>query len=160
MHVHPSRSLVRTVHAAAAVIATLLPAGFLLASAGAELTKSPEVVSGVRHGILLAVPALAAAVGASVASGRSLAGRSRHRVVRRKLARMKFVAPNALLVLVPAAIALDRLAASNQFGAPFVLVQAIEFAAGGVNVALLALNVRDGLGLRPGRRPGVAPRAA
>src|SRR5215467_10339513 len=156
MNLHPSRSLVRTVHAAAAAMATLLPAAFLLASACAELTRSPAVVGSVKHGIVLTVPALAA----SVASGRFLAGRSRHRIVRRKLARMRFVAPNALLVLVPAAVALDRLAASGQFGAPFVLVQAIEFAAGAANVVLLTLNARDGLGLRARRRPGVARRAA
>ena len=141
-------------------MATLLPAAFLLASACAELTRSPAVVSSVKQGIVLTVPALAAAVAASVASGRFLAGRSRHRIVRRKLARMRFVAPNALLVLVPAAVALDRLAASGQFGAPFVMVQAIEFAAGAANVVLLTLNARDGLGLRARRRPGVARRAA
>jgi hypothetical protein len=46
---------------------------------------------------------------------------------------------------VPCAVLLDRWAAAGAFGPVFHAVQALELAAGGVNLALMGLNVRDGL---------------
>ena len=62
-----------------------------------------------------------------------------------KKKRMPFIAANGLLVLVPCAVMLDRWAAAGSFDSTFYLVQAIELIAGPINLALMALNVRDGL---------------
>jgi hypothetical protein len=82
-----------------------------------------------------------------------LGGRSRHPRVVAKRRRMPVIAANGLLILVPAAFILQHLAASGAVGPLFYAVQAIELMAGAVNVVLLALSFRDGLGLRR-RRAG------
>ena len=58
---------------------------------------------------------------------------------------MPFIAANGILVLIPSALFLASKAKAAQFDAAFYLVQAIELAAGAANLALLALNMRDGL---------------
>ena len=73
-------------------------------------------------------------------------GKSRRgRLVDAKKKRMPFIAANGLLVLVPCAIFLNRWAAAGSFDATFYVVQAIELIAGPINLALMGLNVRDGL---------------
>jgi hypothetical protein len=144
-----SRVLLRRVHAVAAAVAVLLPSTFLMASVAAELSGMVGLVAGVKRGVLLAIPLLVIAMAVTVLSGRRLAGRSRHPTVRRKMARIKVIAPTAVLVLVPAAVVLDRLASVGAFGPTFLAVQGLELVAGAVNVTLLLLNVRDGLALRP-----------
>jgi hypothetical protein len=57
------------------------------------------------------------------------------------------IAGNGLLVLVPAAILLDRRASAGSFDTRFHVVQAIELVAGGLNLTLMALTVRAGLAL-------------
>jgi hypothetical protein len=66
---------------------------------------------------------------------------------------MPVIAGNGLLILVPAAIVLDRWAAAGVFDARFYVVQAVELLAGGTNLTLMGLNVRDGLRLSGGLRP-------
>lgn len=61
-----------------------------------------------------------------------------------KKRRMPWIAANGLLVLVPCALLLDRWAAASLLDARFVAVQAVELVAGAVNLALMALNLRDG----------------
>ncbi|WP_020576469.1 hypothetical protein [Actinopolymorpha alba] len=60
---------------------------------------------------------------------------------------MPFIAGNGLLILTPAALYLDRLAARGEFDALFYTVQTIELAAGAANLALMSFNMRDGLRL-------------
>ena len=64
-----------------------------------------------------------------------------------KFARMPFIAGNGLLVLIPCAFFLASRARANAFDASFYAVQALELAAGAVNLALMGLNARDGLRL-------------
>ena len=45
---------------------------------------------------------------------------------------------------MPCAVVLDHLAQQGSFGAAFLAVQAVELAAGAVNITLMALNMRDG----------------
>ncbi|MEV5574324.1 hypothetical protein AB0L06_30180 [Spirillospora sp. NPDC052269] len=66
---------------------------------------------------------------------------------------MPFIAANGLLILVPAALYLDRLASRGGFGTLFYAVQALELTAGAANLTLMSLNLRDGLRLT-GRWPG------
>jgi hypothetical protein len=66
---------------------------------------------------------------------------------------MPFIAANGLLVLLPCAILLDRRAGAGGFDAVFYAVQGIELLAGAANLALMTLNVRDGLRLSGRLRP-------
>ena len=60
---------------------------------------------------------------------------------------MRIVAANGLLVLVPAALYLNGMAASDRFNAAFFSVQAVELSVGIVQMVLMGLNFRDGLTL-------------
>ena len=66
---------------------------------------------------------------------------------------MPFVAANGVVILIPAALFLAWKADGYAFDAAFYAAQVVELVAGAVNLALLGLNVRDGLRLT-GRRFG------
>jgi len=72
---------------------------------------------------------------------------------------MPFIAANGLLVLVPCAIFLNRLASAGTFDATFYFVQALELLAGATNLTLMGMNLRDGLRLA-GRLRVMPPPAA
>jgi hypothetical protein len=63
-------------------------------------------------------------------------------------ARLMQSIPNGLLVLLPSAYALASMANAGRFDGLFYAVQALELAAGAINITLLALNMRDGVRLR------------
>jgi len=129
-------------------------ATFLVATSAVELAGGEADVASVKHWIARMLVVMVAVMLTAGLSGRRLAGRSRAPVVRRKLARMKLITATGAFVLVPCAITLDRLAAAGRFDATFALVQIVELAAGAGNLALLALNFRDGLALRACRGRG------
>jgi len=118
---------------------------FWLSTALSELFASEATIIAVKTaipwGFFLLIPALAAAGG----SGFALAKGRRVGLVGVKRKRMPFIAANGILVLIPSALFLASKAKAAQFDAAFYLVQAIELAAGAANLALLALNMRDGL---------------
>jgi len=102
------------------------------------------VKNAILWGMLVLVPAMAAAGG----SGFSLGKGWRNPAVLRKKRRMKIIAANGILVLVPSAVFLANRAAAGEFDWAFAAVQAIELLAGAVNITLLSLNMRDGFALR------------
>ena len=137
--------MLTTVHRTAARIATACIASFWIATVGVELAGSADAVARVKHaivmpGLLLLIPAIAA----TGASGFALARARGGALVAAKKRRMPWIAANGLLVLVPCALLLDRWAAASLLDARFVAVQAVELVAGAVNLALMALNLRDG----------------
>lgn len=77
------------------------------------------------------------------------------RLVEAKKKRMPFIAANGLLVLVPCAILLNRWAAAGSFDVSFYIVQAVELVFGAINLALMGLNVRDGLRMAGRLRAGL-----
>jgi hypothetical protein len=138
--------LARRAHLIAAVVATLCVVTFLVSTVAVELSGSHAAIAHVKAlvvtpGLWIMVPAMAAAGGSGMFLGRTRRGR----LVDAKRRRMPLLAANGLLVLVPCAIVLDRWAAAGAFGAAFHAVQALELIAGATNLALLGLNVRDGL---------------
>jgi hypothetical protein len=139
--------VLRRVHLTAAAIGFATILTFWTSTVIVELFGSDEAIRDVKQvipwGFLLLVPALAV----TGATGFALAGKGTERRIRAKKRRMPFVAGNGLLVLIPAALYLDHLASRGDFGGRFVVVQAIELVAGAVNLTLMSLNVRDGLGL-------------
>jgi hypothetical protein len=140
--------MTRIVHPVAGTVALLTIVTFWLSTAVAELFAPQATVVAVKAaipwGFLLLVPALAAAGG----SGFALAKGRRAGLVGAKLRRMPFIAANGILILIPAAFFLASKARSGEFDAVFYWVQALELAAGATNIALLSLNMRDGLRMK------------
>jgi hypothetical protein len=64
-----------------------------------------------------------------------------------KKKRMPFIAANGLIILIPCAILLDSWASQGLLDARFYLVQGLELVAGGTNLVLMGMNIRDGLTL-------------
>jgi hypothetical protein len=145
--------MLKLVHPVAGTLGLLTILAFWLSTALAELFGSIETIVAVKRaipwGLILLVPALAAAG----ASGFILAGQSDEPRILSKKRRMPFIAANGLLVLVPSALYLASLAGRGAFGTGFYLVQAIELTAGATNIALMSLNLRDGLRLTGRLRP-------
>ena len=67
--------------------------------------------------------------------------------------RMRLIAANGVLILIPAALFLAARAKAGQFDIAFSTVQALELLAGATNLTLLALNMRDGLRMKGRFRP-------
>jgi len=135
-------------HLVAGVIATLCIATFFLSTLLVELFGSHASVAWLKSvvvvpGLFILVPAIAITGG----SGLFLSKSRRGRLLDAKKKRMPFIAANGLLVLVPCALVLSRWSAAGSFDATFYVVQAIELSAGAINLALMGMNMRDGLRL-------------
>lgn len=147
----------KTIHPLAGALGFLTIATFWLATVASELFGSQATVVAVKTaipwGFLVLIPALAVAGG----SGLSMTGSARAGLAGLKAKRMRIVAANGVLILVPAAFLLSAKATAGTFDATFFAVQALELLAGATNLALLGLNLRDGLRMtgrlrRRGRR--------
>ena len=92
-------------------------------------------------GFLLLVPALATTDG----TGFNLSKGRRPKLITAKIKRTVASAANGFLVLVPLALFLAFKARAGEFDDAFYGAQALELAAGAVNIALLGFNMRDGL---------------
>lgn len=145
------------VHAAAGAVALLTVSAFWLSTATVELLGDEAAIAMVKSWVLAGMAVLIPAMIVAGASGFSLGKGWKSPVVARKKQRMRIIAANGLLVLVPSAYLLSSLADAGRFDTLFTIVQAIELTAGAVNITLLSLNMRDGLSLR--RKPArlVAP---
>lgn len=143
----------KRVHLIAGLLATLTIATFFISTVLVEVFGSPDLVTQVKSlivlpGLWILVPAIAATGGTGFALSKS-----RHApLVTAKKKRMPFIAGNGLLILIPCAIFLDLWASKGVFDTRFYLVQALELLAGGTNLVLMGLNIRDGLRLT-GRLP-------
>ena len=98
--------------------------------------------------LLLLVPALMATGGTGFAMGRGMRGP----LIAAKTRRMPIIAANGLLILVPAALYLSVKASAGEFDRAFYSVQGVELIAGVMNIALMALNMRDGIRLSRRRK--------
>lgn len=142
-----TRTNAKRFHAAAAGLALLLPIIFLSSTVVAEVGGHAPTVAAVKrfiaYGLLLLTPAMAA----TGITGNLLAGKSRARAVIVKRKRTIAIAANGLLVLTPCALVLHLLASAGSFDLTFYVVQGVELIAGPINVALVGMNVLDGLRL-------------
>ncbi len=140
--------MLKAVHPIAGAIATLTIATFWTSTVLSEAFGSKETVVAVKTaipwGFLVLIPALAAAGG----SGFKLANGRRAGLIGVKLKRMPFIAANGIIVLIPAALFLASKANAGEFDATFYAAQAVELAAGAINLTLLCLNMRDGLRMK------------
>ena len=146
-------------HAVAGTTAFLLVASFWTATVVSEVFLSAAAIAVVKHAIVQAMLLLIPCLLAAGASGFSLSKSRRGTLVDRKKRRMPFIALNGLLVLLPSALFLDSRAAVGAFDATFYAVQAIEMAAGALQLALLGMNLADGLRLSGRFRSRAAQRS-
>lgn len=150
--------MTRPLHIASAVLGLMLIATFWLSTATVELFGTPAQIAtaktGVLYGMILLIPSMATAgiTGARLGKGWRLPQ------VAVKQTRMKVIAANGILILVPSAFVLARLAQSGSFGTAFYALQALELLAGALNILLMGLNMRDGLALKR-RRSGAREKA-
>jgi hypothetical protein len=140
--------MTKIIHPLAGAVAILTIATFWLSTALSELFASEATVAAVKTaipwGLLLLIPALMATGG----SGFALAKGRRAGLVSAKIKRMPLIAANGILILIPAALFLASKASAAEFDAAFYAVQALELIAGAANIALLGLNMRDGLKMK------------
>lgn len=136
------------IHAAAGAIALLTVSAFWLSTVTVELLGDAAAIALVKTSVLAGMAVLIPAMIIAGASGLSLGKGWKNPAIDRKKRRMRFVAANGLLVLLPSAIVLASWAQAGRFDAAFLGLQAAELVAGAVNITLLSLNMRDGLSLR------------
>lgn len=151
----------KKVHLVSSLGATLLIALFLCATLTVELFGSHLEVARVKH--LIVAPglwALIPLVASAGLTGNLMTRGRRGRLLSTKRRRTGIVAATGLLVLVPAALTLDWLASSGDFGGLFYAVQGLELLAGASNLTLMGFNIYDGLRLsgriKPSKRTASA----
>ncbi len=64
-------------------------------------------------------------------------------LIEKKKKRMPIIAIMGAVILLPSAIYLDIRASQQLFDTQFYIVQVLEVMAGGVNIILISLNIRD-----------------
>jgi len=157
----PGRSVIRTVHLVAGVVGFLTILTFWSATVISELLGDHAAIAAVKQAILWGMIVLIPTMATVGGTGFNLGGGSTAPVVVVKRRRMPVIALNGFLVLVPSAFFLAGRAAAGQFDGAFAIVQTIELTAGAGNLALMGLNIRDGLRLTAKRRRApAAPRTA
>ena len=143
-------------HALAGTTAMLIITSFWMSTLVSELFMDHAAVAAVKQGIVyglfLLVPCLAATGGSGFMLGKSRKGR----LLDQKKKRMRIIAANGLLVMIPSALFLNAKAASGEFDVAFYAVQLVELVVGAVQLTLMGRNFRDGLGLAAtGHRPPI-----
>ena len=140
--------MTKVIHPVAGTLALLTIATFRVSTSLSELFGSAASVVAVKSaipwGFLVLIPALIAAGG----SGFALAKGRRGGLVGAKIKRMPIAAANGILILIPSALFLASKAKAGEFDILFYAVQALELAAGAVNITLLGLSMRDGLKMK------------
>lgn len=135
----------RRIHAIAGGIGFLMVFLFWTSTAISELFASHETITAVKalilKGMVVLIPAMAIVGGSGMAMGR----RRKDAPAKAKKKRMPIIALNGLLILVPAAWFLAGKAAAGEFDSSFYIVQVVELIAGAANLAMMGLNIRDGL---------------
>lgn len=140
------RNLAR-VHAAAGLIAWCLIASFFIGSLISELLGSSTWIVLVKRTIFYTMWAMVVLVPLAALTGRKLAGKSRNVIVERKRRRMRWIAPNGLLLLTLGSYLYYK-ASQGQFDPFFMSAQLVELAVGLTNLVLLGLMIRDGFRLK------------
>lgn len=135
-------------HLAAGMLAMLCVALFWGATAAAELWLGPAAVIAVKEavvaGLFVLVPTMAAVGMSGARLARSFPSA---RLTTAKTTRMRLLAANGVLAMIPAALYLQAKASAGEFDVRFYAVQAVELVVGAAQLILMGLNLRDGLRL-------------
>lgn len=146
------RSFMRCIHIFSGSMALATIVLFMSSTILVELFGEVSAVLWVKKMIVYALPLLILSMMGVGGSGSFLAGRSPRGLAAQKRRRMKIVGFNGVLILGPAAFFLAWRAQLGAFDLSFYGVQVIEIIAGGFNIALLSLNMRDGLQMAARRK--------
>ncbi|WP_226553267.1 hypothetical protein [Celeribacter naphthalenivorans] len=134
-------------HAAFGAAALLIIATFWTATVTTIVIGDKYLIvmakTGIAWGLLALIPMLIL----TGVSGSQLGQNMRGALIGAKQKRMKLIAFNGIVFLVPAALILLPLAMQGQGGPLYWAVQTLELLAGAANITLLGLNMRDGLRL-------------
>lgn len=142
------RGRVHVIHRIFGLLATVTIATFFVSTLFIWLDGSHAAIARIARcivtpGLFILIPALAATGGSGFWLSRGHSGR----LVTVKIRRMRLIALNGLLILVPTAIVLAHLARIGSFSTSFITTQVVEWLAGALNMSLMGLNIRDGLRL-------------
>ncbi|WP_406645983.1 hypothetical protein QEZ52_18580 [Aliisedimentitalea scapharcae] len=135
------------IHATAGGIALATISTFWVSTAVSEIFANAETVAAVKQAILYGMLVLIPAMMTTGATGAKLGKGWKLPQVTQKSKRMKIIAANGVLILLPSAVFLANRASEGQFDTGFYLIQTLELIAGATNIFLLTLNMRDGLAL-------------
>ncbi|WP_422040029.1 hypothetical protein [Roseibium sp.] len=137
----------KRVHAIAGGIGFLMVFLFWTSTVISEVFASHESVAAVKGLILVGMLVLVPAMAIVGSSGMAMGRRRKDALTQAKKKRMPIIALNGLLVLVPVAWVLAQKAAADEFDGTFYVLQGVELIAGAANLAMMGLNIRDGLKL-------------
>jgi hypothetical protein len=141
--------LKKFVHGFAGALAILIIFIFITATLYVEVFGNADMILQVKRKIALpGIEILVIFMLMAGGTGRSLAKTCKGRIASIKLKRMRIVAFNGIFILIPCAFILSRWAEGDPYTGRFYGVQTIELLAGSVNLAMLILNMRDGIRLR------------
>ncbi len=134
-------------HAFAGAIALICISLFWTSTMYSELFGTYADIAKVKSNILWGMAILIPSMMAVGSSGFALGGKWKSKIASAKKVRMKIIAANGVIILLPSAIFLAQWAEAGLFDARFYTVQVLEIIAGAANITLLSLNMRDGIAL-------------
>lgn len=134
-------------HAIAGTLAMLIIFSFWISTLVSELFLDYAAVTAVKQAIIYALFILIPIMASTGGSGYILGQSHKGNVLVKKKIRMKIIAINGFLVMIPAAIFLNNKATVLEFDAIFYTVQVVELIVGAVQLTLMSMNFRDGLKL-------------
>ncbi|WP_321362920.1 hypothetical protein [uncultured Celeribacter sp.] len=135
------------IHAAFGAAALLIIATFWTATVTTIVIGDKYLIAMAKLGIAWGLLALIPMLILTGVSGNRLGQNMRGPLIGAKQKRMKIIAFNGIVFLVPSALILLPLAMQGQGGLLYWTIQTLELLAGATNITLLGLNMRDGLRL-------------
>lgn len=135
------------IHAAFGAAALLIIATFWTATVTTIVIGDKYLIAMAKLGIAWGLLALIPMLILTGLSGNRLGQNMRGPLIGAKQKRMKIIAFNGIVFLVPSALILLPLAMQGQGGLLYWTIQTLELLAGATNITLLGLNMRDGLRL-------------
>lgn len=135
-------------HAITGILALLTIVSFWLSTVVVETFFTAPAIAAVKTTIAFyGLPLLILLMAMTGISGTLLARPHDNALCQRKKARMRIIALNGLVIMIPSALFLAFRAQAGIFDLWFAVVQAIELAVGLLQISLLGLNARDGRAL-------------
>ena len=139
------RKIIKCIHPVAGVLGFCIILSFWISTVLSELFSSPNQILHVKNYILSMMWILIPMMIIVGTSGFKLGGTSTNNYVLAKRKRMPLIGLNGILVLLPCALFLQQKASLGLFDKSFMFMQGVELLAGGLNIMLMALSIRDGL---------------
>lgn len=134
-------------HAVVGATAMTIIAIFWISTLFSELLLDHSAVAAVKQAIVCSLFLLVPCMAATGGSGFALSKNRKSAILDKKKKRMAIIGANGLLLMIPMAIFLNSKAGAGEFDVVFYAVQIVELIVGAVQLFLMSMNFRDGLGL-------------